>query len=142
MGKDENGKSIYYPEKVICTIISDPNTKLLLFKQGKLETFSPSPEQLEEVVNSASNYGEDSYTVFNAGGSMSAPFWTFNQNPKNSELNCYKWFTKKEFRQAMSCLLNRERIISQTYRGLAEPKYGFFPEANAFYDENIILQYR
>lgn len=140
--KDSNGVSIYYPEKRIATIIGDNNTRFLLFKQGKLETFSPSPEQLEDIVNNAKNNGDDGYTVFNAGGSMSAPFWTFNQNPKNLGESCYKWFTKKEFRQAMSCLLNRERIISQTYRGLAEPKYGFFPKANAFYNEEIILPYR
>jgi len=73
---------------------------------------------------------------------MSSPFWPFNQNPKNKDKNWYKWFTVKEFRQAMSCLLNRERIINQTYRGLAEPKYGFFPEANAFYNEEILLEYR
>ena len=42
----------------------------------------------------------------------------------------------------MSCLLNRERIISQTYRGLAEPKYSFFAESNPFYDSDITLQYR
>ncbi len=140
--KDANGLNIHYPEKRIATIIGDNNTRFLLFKQGKLETFSPSPEQLEDIVNNAKNNGDDGYTVFNAGGSMSAPFWTFNQNPKNSDEPSYKWFIKKEFRQAMSCLLNRERIISQTYRGLAEPKYGFFPKANAFYNEEIILPYR
>lgn len=150
--KDGNGESIRYPDRIIATIIGDNNTKYLLFKQGKQETFSPSPEQLEDIVKNASNNLDENgnavkndssgYTVFNAGGSMSAPFWTFNQNPKNKTSPYYSWFTKKEFRQAMSCLLNRERIISQTYRGLAEAKYGFFPEANAFYNEEIILPYR
>lgn len=150
--KDGNGASIRYPDRIIATIIGDNNTKYLLFKQGKQEAFSPSPEQLEDIVKNASNNLDENgnavkndssgYTVFNAGGSMSAPFWTFNQNPKNKDAPYYSWFTKKEFRQAMSCLLNRERIISQTYRGLAEAKYGFFPEANAFYNEEIILPYR
>lgn len=144
---EKNGKnvSINYPERKIAQIVSDPNTRFLLFKQGKMETAGVSPEQLEEAVRDSNNYeqnGEGGYTVFNAGGSLSAPFWSFNQNPRNKDKPYYKWFTRKEFRQAMSCLLNRERIISQSYRGLAEPKYGFFPPANAFYNENIILQYR
>jgi peptide/nickel transport system substrate-binding protein len=41
----------------------------------------------------------------------------------------------------MSCLLNRDRIISQVYRGLAEPKLNFFPEPNPYYNGNIKLQY-
>lgn len=153
--KDANGENHYYPEEIVTQIIGDKNTEFLLFKQGKLESFSPSPEQLEEVVKNSNNTlnldgtpieakssEKSGYTVFNAAGSMNASFWSFNQHPQNKDEPFYEWFTKKEFRQAMSCLLNRERIIQQTYRGLGEPKYSFFPEANKFYDENIILQYR
>ncbi len=153
--KDANGESHYYPEERIAQIVGDLNTEFLLFKQGKMEVFSPTPEQLEETVRNSNNQlnndgtlpengGKDKsgYTVFNADGSMDASFWSFNQNPKNKDQPFYEWFTKKEFRQAMSCLLNRERIISQTFRGLGEPKYSFFCEANKFYNEDIILQYR
>lgn len=136
--KDENGISIPYYETKICQIVGDMNTNYLLFKEGKTETFSPRPEEVYDVVENQKN----DYTVFNAEGSMGAQLWSFNQNPKNSDSLCYSWFTNKKFRQAMSCLLNRDRIINQTYRGLAEPKYDFFPDANPFYNPDITLQYR
>ncbi len=136
--KDENGLSIPYYETKIFQIVGDMNTNYLLFKEGKTETFSPRPEEVYDVVENQKN----DYTVFNAEGSMGAQLWSFNQNPKNSESLCYSWFTNKKFRQAMSCLLNRDRIINQTYRGLAEPKYDFFPDANPFYNPDITLQYR
>ncbi len=140
--KDEENKSIVYPDKMVCQIVGDQNTSYLLFKQGKIESYSPLPEQLEDVVNNADNSGSQGYSVFSSAGNLDASFWTFNQNPKNKDKKYYKWFTTKEFRQAMSCLLNRERIIKQTYRGLGEPKYSFFNSANRFYNEDIILQYR
>ncbi|MCR4823719.1 MAG: ABC transporter substrate-binding protein [Treponema sp.] len=151
--KDANGESHYYPEEKLFQIVGDTNTAYLLFKQGKIEGCGFKPEQVEEAVAAAKNAftsdgqarpdaGREGYTVFNSEGAMDASFWSFNQNPKNKESPFYDWFTKKEFRQAMSCLLNRERIIAQTYRGLGSPKYSFFPEANKFYDENIYLQYR
>ena len=153
--KDENGENHYYPEELVLQIVGDSNTAYLLFKQGKIENYSFQPEQLEEAVENAKNAltpdGQlipenagktEGYTVFNADGAMNASFWSFNQNPKNKDEPFYKWFCKKEFRQAMSCLLNRERIISQTYRGLAEPTYSFFPKVNRYYNEDIILQYR
>lgn len=87
-----------------------------------MESYSPVPEEVDAVINGQ----KDSYKVFRSEGSIGTAMWTFNQNPKNRGKNFYSWFTKKEFRQAMSCLLNRERIIAQTYRGLAEPKYNFF----------------
>ena len=155
--KDANGENHYYPEERISQIVGDRNTIYMMFKQGSFEAYSPTPEQMEDVVGNANNqlsadgspsdsgkeaHDTEGYTVFNAAGAMDASFWSFNQNPKNKDEPYYEWFVKKEFRQAMSCLLNRERIIQQTYRGLGEPKYNFFPQVNKYYNENIILQYR
>ena len=136
--KDSNGNSIPYPEQRVYQIVGDTHTDYLLFKQGQTEVYSPSPEQVEEVV---ANQKED-YTVFNAEGSMGSSLWSFNQNPQNKDKPYYNWFTKKEFRQAMSCLFNRERVAIQTYRGLAEPKYSFFPEPNPYYNPDITLKYK
>ncbi|MCF0241501.1 MAG: ABC transporter substrate-binding protein [Treponema sp.] len=136
--KDSNGTSIPYFDEEIVSIVGDQNTDYLLFKQGKNETYVPRPEDVSDLVNNQ----KDNYTVFRASGSMSAPLWSFNQNPKRKDTPSYKWFTKKEFRQAMSCLLNRERIISQAYRGLADPKYHFFPEANPMFNPDIELEYK
>jgi peptide/nickel transport system substrate-binding protein len=135
--KDSAGLSIPYVEENIVRIIPDENTQLLLFKEGQTETYSLRPEDLDDLVIR----GGGGYTVFNAEGSLGAAFWTFNQNPKNKDKAQYEWFTTKEFRQAMSCLLNRDRIIAQVYRGLAEPKLYFFPEPNPYYNPAISLQY-
>ena len=136
--KDEKGESIPYYNELVFQIVGDQNTGYLLFRQGKTEVYTVRPEELFDVVENQKN----DYTVFNAEGSLSSQLWSFNQNPKNKDKPYYKWFTNKYFRQAMSCLLNRERIIQQTYRGLGEPKYYFFAKANKFYNEDIILQYR
>ncbi|MDR2758014.1 MAG: ABC transporter substrate-binding protein [Spirochaetaceae bacterium] len=136
--KDSQGLSIPYIEEQILRIIPDENTQFLLFKEGQIESYTARPEDLEELLNKP----DADYTVFNAEGSLSASFWTFNQNPQHRDTSQYEWFTQKEFRQAMSCLLNRDRIASQVYRGLAEPKLNFFPEPNPYYNPEIELEYR
>jgi len=135
--KDSKGVSLPYIEEMIVRIIPDENTKLLLFRNGESESYSLRPEDLDGVVHR----GDGSYTVFNSQGSLSASFWTFNQNPVNSDKPQYDWFTKKEFRQAMSCLLHRDRINAQVYRGLAEPKVNIYPEPNPFYNPELTLQF-
>lgn len=136
--KDSLGTAIPYREKMVFQIIGDQNTDYLLFTQGKLETYSPPPENLDDIIRGQG----DNYTVFNSEGSVGAMMWSFNQNPRNAQEPFYEWFTQKEFRQAMSCVLNRERIIAQTYRGLASAKYDFFPKGNPFYNPQIELQYK
>ena len=135
--KDANGVSLPYIEEHIVRIIPDENAQLLLFRSGETESYSLRPEDLDGIINR----GDGSYTVFNREGSLGAAFWTFNQNPVNKDSPQYEWFTKREFRQAMSCLLNRSRINAQVYRGLAEPKLNIFPEPNPYYNPAINNQY-
>jgi peptide/nickel transport system substrate-binding protein len=135
---DSAGLSIPYREEDIVQILPDKNTEYLVFKEGKLETYAARPEDLNELVNKKNA----PYTVFNAEGNLGPGFWSFNQNPKNSNEPYYDWFTKKEFRQAMSCLLNRQRLNAQVYRGLAEPKLDFFPPPNPYYNPDIKLEYQ
>jgi peptide/nickel transport system substrate-binding protein len=134
---DSAGNSIPYLEETIVQIIPEENTQLLLFKEGRTDSYGLRPEDTDELVNK-----EDAdYTVFNAEGSLNAAYWTFNQNPAQRDPKKYAWFIKKEFRQAMSCLLNRDRIISQVYRGLAEPKLDFFPPPNPYYNKDIATKH-
>jgi len=135
--KDSAGVSIPYVEDLIVRIIPEENTQLLLFQKGEIDSYSLRPEDLDTLVNK----GDGSYTVFNSAGGLTASFWTFNQNPVNSGKPQYEWFTQKEFRQAMSCLLHRSRINMQVYRGLAEPKLTIFPEPNPYYNPDLKLQY-
>ena len=136
--KDSTGYSYPYIEENIVQILPDTNTQFLVFKEGRLENYGARPEDLDELINRAKT---GSYTVFNAEGSLGASFWSFNQNPRMKDSLWYDWFTQKEFRQAMSCLLNRDRIVAQVYRGLADPKLDFFPPPNPYYNPDIKLEY-
>jgi peptide/nickel transport system substrate-binding protein len=135
--KDSNGVSLPYIEENIVRIIPEENTQMLLFRNGEIESYALRPEDIDGIINR----GGLNYTVFNREGSLSAAFWSFNQNPVNKKKPQYEWFIQKEFRQAMSCLLNRDRINAQVYRGLAEPKVNIFPEPNPYYNPSITLQY-
>jgi peptide/nickel transport system substrate-binding protein len=135
--KDSKGVTVPYMEELAVRIIPEENTQLLLFKNGETENYGLRPEDYDAVINRS----DGSYTVFNSDGALSASFWTFNQNPVNEKKSHHQWFIQKEFRQAMSCLLNRERINTQVYRGLAQPKLSIFPEPNFYYNPDITLEY-
>ena len=138
--KDPSGYSYPYAEETIAQILPDTNTQFLVFKEGRLDSYGARPEDLDELISSQNRRGLD-YSVFNAEGALGASLWSFNQNPRMKDSPWYDWFTQKEFRQAMSCLLNRDRIISQVYRGLADPKLDFFPPPNPYYNPDIKLEF-
>ncbi|MBQ1999432.1 MAG: ABC transporter substrate-binding protein, partial [Spirochaetales bacterium] len=135
--KDENGVVLPYYETAIYKVVGDLNAENLLFKSGQVDYINVRHENLEEYINR----DEKNYTVYDGGTSLGSDYITFNQNPEKLEEKKHKWFSSTQFRQAMSCLVNRERIIRQVYRGLGEPAHDFFCKANPMYNEKIKLEY-
>ena len=131
--KDEAGVSLPYIERAIYQIVPDKNTEFLLFKEGNRDAYDLRPEDLDELLN----VEDPDYTVYNGGAALGSAFVAFNQNPDTMDALVYSWFSQTEFRQAMSAVLNRDRIASQVYRGLAEPALHFFARANPYFDESI-----
>ena len=135
--KDKKGNRLPYMEKYILRIVPDKNAEFLMFKEGTEDGYGLRPEDLDELINAENT----DYTVYNAGESLGSAFFAFNQNPDGMDPLVYGWMKQKQFRQALSCLLDRQRIADQVYRGLAVPAEYFFSKANRLFDESIKLEY-
>jgi peptide/nickel transport system substrate-binding protein len=135
--KDKAGMVLPYIEEVIYKVVPDVNTEYLLFKEGTKDSYVVRPEDLDELLNQEN----PNYTVYNGGESLGSAFFCFNQNQDYMDKTVWSWFIQTKFRQAMSCMLNRERISQQVYRGLAVPAVHFFARPNPYFDETIKLEY-
>ena len=112
-------------------------TERLKFLAGELDGYSLRPEDLDEMVSKS----QRDFTVYYAGPSLGAAFISWNQNPRNLKPMLLKWFSNTTFRQAMSCFFNRDRVVREVYRGLAEPDLSFFAKPNPYYDPSITQQF-
>ena len=136
--RDINGLPIEYPDTRIWHILPDANTNFLMFQNGDIEAYAARSEDVDTLVNNENS----TWTVYhNDGAQGSNSIWSFNQNPQNADEPFQQWFVKTEFRQAMSSMFNRSRIISQVNRGLAQPMLWWFPPSNQFYNPNLRLQW-
>jgi peptide/nickel transport system substrate-binding protein len=135
--KSDDGQHVPYIEKFETKIVPNQDTEKLKFLAGELDGYTLRPEDLEEMVNR----GSKDYTVYSAGPTLGAAFISWNQNPRNLKPLLVKWFSTTTFRQAMSCFFNRERVVKEVYRGLADPDLSFFAKANPYYDPAITQQF-
>ncbi|HUZ17677.1 MAG TPA: ABC transporter substrate-binding protein [Spirochaetia bacterium] len=135
--KDDYGQPVPYIQQQIVRIVPNRETEKLEFLANKLDSYSMRPEDLDQMVNK----DPKNYQVYYAGPSLGARFISWNQNPKGLAPKYVKWFSNQKFRQAMSCFFNRDRVIKEVYRGLAEPAYYFFAKPNPYFDPNIKEQY-
>jgi peptide/nickel transport system substrate-binding protein len=135
--KSDGGQKIPYIEKFDTKIVPNHETERLKFLAGELDSYALRPEDLSEFVNKSPK----DYTVYEAGPSLGARFISWNQNPRNLKPMYLKWFSNTKFRQAMSCFFNRDRVVKEVYRGLAEPDLSFFAKPNPYYDPAITQQF-
>ncbi|HET6488063.1 MAG TPA: ABC transporter substrate-binding protein [Spirochaetia bacterium] len=135
--KDDYGQQLPYIDTIEMKIVPNRDTEKLKFLANELDSYSLRPEDLSDMVAKDPR----NYSVYYAGPSLGAAFISWNQNPKNLAPKYLKWFSNTTFRQAMSCFLNRDRIVTEVYRGLADPDLSFFAKPNPFYDPAIAEQY-
>lgn len=135
--KDSKDNPLPYIEELVFRIVPNRDTEFLIFKNGEKDAYSARPEDLSELLSKPN----PNYTVYNGGRSLGSAFVAFNQHPKAMDPVVYSWMIRKRFRQALSSLLNRERIAQTVYRGLAVPAHHFFAIANPMFDPDIKLEY-
>ncbi|MFA7567747.1 MAG: ABC transporter substrate-binding protein, partial [Alkalispirochaeta sp.] len=67
---DDAGTVLPYVERYIYRIVPDDNTEYLLFREGRKDSHSVKPEQLEELVNADPR----DYTVYDGGAALGSSF--------------------------------------------------------------------
>ncbi|MDA3849649.1 MAG: ABC transporter substrate-binding protein, partial [Spirochaetaceae bacterium] len=104
---------------------------LLKFQQGELDSYLLRGQDLATLLPEAES---KDFSIWNGGPSILYPFIIFNQSPENIDLELKELFSKREFRYAISALIDRETIIDQTLNGLAEPQMHLFGPNNRYFN--------
>ena len=138
--KDVVNKDIPYIKEVVWEIIESTDTALMQFRSGSLDTMSVSPEYFS-LLKKEEDKGN--FTIEEGGEVYSMTFISFNlnQGKKNGKpvIDPVKsrWFNNVNFRQAVSYAINRDRMVTNIFRGLGEPQVSFEPKQSPFYYEGV-----
>ena len=138
--KDVVDEDIPYVKEVVWEIIESTDTALMQFRSGSLDTMSVSPEYFSLLKKEEE---KGNFTIEEGGEVYSMTFITFNlnQGKKNGRpvINPIKsrWFNNVNFRQAVSYAINRDRMVTNIFRGLGEPQVSFEPKQSPFYYEGV-----
>jgi peptide/nickel transport system substrate-binding protein len=132
---DTQGRRLPYLDEVMFTVSGGPGTETLPFLSGKSDVYETMRPENYESFKQASSGGRFQLAELGVGTELS--FFWFNQNtgtnPAGKPLvNPVKlrWFRNRKFRQAVSCAIDRERMVREIYQGRAQPTYGFISAEN------------
>ena len=125
-------------EQFVMQIVESPDTALLRFRSGDLDMYRLRGEDYQLLKRFEQR---DRYKIYNAGPSTGQAFMMFNlnkgKNPKTNEPFVEpiksKWFNDVNFRRAVAYALNREALITNLSRGLAQSQNSPISIASPYY---------
>ncbi|HUV12325.1 MAG TPA: ABC transporter substrate-binding protein [Acidobacteriota bacterium] len=131
---DSEGRRLPYLDEIVFEYVEDRNTQLLRFKSNELDILDQllRPDDFQMLVGGVGIHTEDVGPSANLMG-----FWCNLNEGLNPETNepfvdpvKSEWFHSREFRQALSCSINRADIVQNVYAGFASVASTLIPPSN------------
>ncbi len=141
---DKSGQTLPYLDSLIFLIIPDRNVEALRFQSRELDVLNSL--NAENYANLRRTQSSGGFVLRDLGAGLAQDFIWFNLNPGkdaagNSFVDPDKWryFSKKEFRQAVSHAIDREGIARSVLLSLGSPQFGPISSGNsAWYNPGIL----
>jgi len=132
---DTQNRRLPYFDEVMFSIAGGPGSDVMMFLNGKSDVCETvRPENYDQFKRSADN---GQFQLIELGVGTERDFIWFNLNTGTNYLGKplvdpakLKWFQNKKFRQAVSCGIDRDRIVREVYQGRSQPIYGFISAEN------------
>jgi peptide/nickel transport system substrate-binding protein len=143
---DRQGGRLPYFDEVMFAVRSGVGGDAAALLEGKSDVCDMVRSQYFAPLKQAAALGR--FQLLDLGCGAEREFVWFNQNTgTNAEgkplVNPVKlkWFRNKKFRQAVSCALDRDRLVREVYDGRAQAIYGFLSAENHKWDNPDIPRY-
>lgn len=124
-------------ERIVFQVVDSLDTDFLQFRSGGVDLTEVTVNNFELLKQEEE---KRNFKIYNGGPESKTLYITFNLNKgKNRKGKPFvnpiksKWFNSVEFRQAIAYAIDRERIASNIYRGLAEPQHSIIPVTSPYY---------
>jgi peptide/nickel transport system substrate-binding protein len=138
--KDQEGKQLPHIPRVVWVIVESPDTALLQFRSGGLDSIGVTPEYFS-LLKAEEKRGK--FTIYDGGPAYGTQFLSFNLNqgkrngkPLVDPIKS-RWFNNVKFRQAIAYAIDRPRMIDNIYRGLGVEQNSFMSIQSPYYDKNL-----
>lgn len=139
--QDPKGTRLPYMSKLVFLFIPNEDAQVLRFQSADIDVISRvSALNYSMLQGNASTAG---YNLADAGPSLEWTFLFFNLNDLSKKnlsqiAGKQRWFTKTEFRQAVSLAMDREGMVRLIYQGRATPIWSpVTPGNKQWYDQQL-----
>jgi peptide/nickel transport system substrate-binding protein len=122
--KDANGVQLPYLDKLTLAVVPDQNTEALRLEASEIDLMANGDIRPQDHAAFKRLAGEGRLAMHDVGVGLDPDFLSFNLRADRGTSARGPWLRRKEFRQAVSCGVDRQAIVNAVYLGAAVPIYG------------------
>ncbi len=143
---DRQGTRLPYFDEVMFVVRGLAGGEPALFLEGKSDVYDSIRPQNYAAFKQAAPSGR--FQLVDLGVGAERDFLWFNQNTGTNAAGKpivnptrLKWFRNKKFRQAVSCAIDRDRLVREAYGGHAHPACSFISAENHKWNNPDVPRY-
>jgi peptide/nickel transport system substrate-binding protein len=121
--RDASGVQLPYLDKITVAIVPEQNAEALRLEAGEIDLMSNADLRPQDHAAFRKLSEQGRLRMTEVGVGLDPDFLSFNLRPAGAPQRG-AWFRRKEFRQALSCGVDRQAIVNTVYLGAAVPIYG------------------
>ena len=122
--RDATGVQLPYLDRLTLAIVPDQNTEALRLEASETDLMSNGDIRPQDYAAFKRLADEGRLQMIDVSVALDADFLSFNLRPSRLAPGKAPWMARKEFRQALSCGVDRQAIVNTVYLGAAAPLYG------------------
>ena len=122
--RDGSGVQLPYLDRLTLVIVPDQNTEAMRLEALESDLMSNGEIRPQDYAAFKRLADQGRLRMIDVSIALDADFLSFNLRPARLASRRAPWLARKEFRQAVSCGVDREAIINTVYLGAAAPLFG------------------
>lgn len=122
--KDSAGVQLPYLDKLTLAVVPDQNTEALRLEASEIDLMANADIRPQDHAAFRRLADQGRLKMVDVGIGLDPDFLSFNLRDDRGRKATAPWLRRKEFRQAISCGVDREAIVNAVYLGAAVPIYG------------------
>jgi peptide/nickel transport system substrate-binding protein len=122
--RDAGGVQLPYLDRLTLAVVPDQNTEALRLEASESDLMSNGDIRPQDHAAFKRLADQGRLRMIDVSVALDPDFLSFNLRPARHAGRRAPWMARKEFRQAISCGVDRQAIVNTVYLGAAAPLYG------------------
>ena len=122
--RDGNGRQLPYLDRLILAVTPDQNTEALRLEASEIDLMTNADIRPQDYSAFKRLTDQGKLRMMDVSVGLDPDFLSFNLRPARAAQRRAPWMGQRDFRQAISCGVDRQAIVNTVYLGAAVPIYG------------------